>query len=594
MKKLTLRTITSLLAAVLLITAVFPLAASGESISGSNWMSRIPDDAYLCSVNIPGTHDSGMYNAQWGMGYCAETQQLDIKGQLEAGVRIFDIRLRYGGGTDCYLCHGAESMCCDAYDGAWGHLSGKVTYDMVLTAFSDFLEEHQSETIIATVQHEYKAEDEDSWTDKSGKSWYYVNSVEKNERDLDERLSKNEKSILRLARDRRIMDKDGNQITMGDARGRVLLFPTETGFGYLMDGKYNDYEKTFADKWRAIKPLFDSSPDQNLFAPQTKESFRACFTSCTGQFTVDENGTKRWNNIGLSDSKVLPSPGSEAGYMTKLLMNYDFEKGAYYGWVSMDMVTNRLAKLIYQTNDFNSEGRIHAPQKYISEIRGFCYSNYGNSIENCFDDGYILLIGENNFINVNPKGDATVIGYKETTDPGKAITDIKGSYDDEGPNGYEKVKVGGSLYNYFTRHSGSKTKDTYLFVSHSRNGFPIVSLQLLNNQSGENMVREDKSGEIFNLQKGFDFFYGLNMVRMESQNEFESEGETGEPPLPPDENLEIIEIEETDWEELGIPPTAAVISIGNTVIPILILMTGVIVFLIIKQKAKKKKSENEE
>ena len=44
----------------------------------------------------------------------------------------------------------------------------------------------------------------------------------------------------------------------------------------------------------------------------------------------------------------------------------------------------------------------------------------------------------------------------------EAITDIKGNYGDSAPNGYKKVEVDGSLFNYFTRWAGGNSKNTYL------------------------------------------------------------------------------------------------------------------------------------
>ena len=62
-----------------------------------NWMSRLPDDAYVAVVSIPGAHD-----AATGCGWdedseelgdnFAKTQDLDLKALWSAGVRAFDLR----------------------------------------------------------------------------------------------------------------------------------------------------------------------------------------------------------------------------------------------------------------------------------------------------------------------------------------------------------------------------------------------------------------------------------------------------------------------------------------------------------------------
>ena len=57
-------------------------------------MSFIPNGTPLINeINIPGTHDSAMYFTT--LGTLAKTQDMDIKQQLEMGIRYFDIRTRY-------------------------------------------------------------------------------------------------------------------------------------------------------------------------------------------------------------------------------------------------------------------------------------------------------------------------------------------------------------------------------------------------------------------------------------------------------------------------------------------------------------------
>lgn len=553
--------------------------AAAASTDGKNWMANIPDNAYINTLNIPGSHDSGMYNAQWGAGYSSETQDLDIAEQLNAGVRIFDIRLRYGGGGRCYLCHGAGINCCDAYDGSWGALSGELTYNKVLSQFAEFLKDHPSETIIATVQHEYKADDEPDDYDKGNNLWNFQLAMENDEYELLKRLARQGKKIIRLTNDLRMLpitkQQDGKilavgePITMGEARGNVLLFQYGIGFGDLMDSQYNDFDLTFADKWRVIEPFFDSAPDQNFFEPKTKGTFRAAFTSCTGQYTYNEKGEKILNNLGVGDL-VIPSPGSEASYINPLLLDYQYDYGAYYGWISMDFVTSDLAAKIYNANDINNTGRVTGKTTYIKALRGFCDDDYDDAIEECFSQGYKLLIGDK-YINVNPDGDPIVIGYKETQNPDEAITDIKGSYNDEGPKGYNKVLVDGSLYNYFTRWAGSKSEDTYLFVSYAKGKSPIVALELLDDKSGNDMVKLKNSEETFNLQEGLYVrdnvkrFYGINMVREDSDNP-------------------------ASLNTAEVTKTATAVSSGNAFIVIagiIILAASVIVLFVIRRKKAK-------
>jgi hypothetical protein len=107
-------------------------ALTSSEISGpaivrryDNWMTRnftALADRTLAQIALPGTHDSGAYDlsdrksperstAEWlaGLGLnitkpWAKTQRLDIKGQLEGGIRWLDMRTAYDG-SDFYFHH---------------------------------------------------------------------------------------------------------------------------------------------------------------------------------------------------------------------------------------------------------------------------------------------------------------------------------------------------------------------------------------------------------------------------------------------------------------------------------------------------------
>ena len=60
------------------------------------WMKFIPDDRMLCKMMIPGAHDAGTYGMYWDwMLTVAKTQEQDIRGQWDHGIRCFDLRVRY-------------------------------------------------------------------------------------------------------------------------------------------------------------------------------------------------------------------------------------------------------------------------------------------------------------------------------------------------------------------------------------------------------------------------------------------------------------------------------------------------------------------
>ena len=110
---------------VVLRTAPSLAEHPGASAKHANWMTKNLDrlkDKMLGEIALPGTHDSGAYllgdrkspdfgTAEWLIGGTwnitkpwAITQRLDIKGQLDGGVRWLDMRTAWDG-DDFYFYH---------------------------------------------------------------------------------------------------------------------------------------------------------------------------------------------------------------------------------------------------------------------------------------------------------------------------------------------------------------------------------------------------------------------------------------------------------------------------------------------------------
>lgn len=99
----------------ILLTAIGTQAA--QAVTPGRWMTELHNvisDKKLHEIFIPGTHDSG----SWALGKIpfAQTQSLDIKGQLNQGARYFDLRITYVNiipgfkSNTFYLHHGGTSM----------------------------------------------------------------------------------------------------------------------------------------------------------------------------------------------------------------------------------------------------------------------------------------------------------------------------------------------------------------------------------------------------------------------------------------------------------------------------------------------------
>lgn len=79
-------------------TIVSAFAFHGLAWTGNNWMSELPDDAYVAQVSIPGTHDSATGNGTT-LDSFARTQEIPLDEQLELGIRAFDFRPKDNGNT---------------------------------------------------------------------------------------------------------------------------------------------------------------------------------------------------------------------------------------------------------------------------------------------------------------------------------------------------------------------------------------------------------------------------------------------------------------------------------------------------------------
>lgn len=114
-----------------------------------NWMGSLKDETSILDINIPGTHDSGAYG--WNF-YFVQTQQMDITGQLQAGIRFFDLRaylpqdeVGFAGEDQLKLCHGQKAL--------------NVWLRDVFQAFYDFLKAHPAEFLVVMIKDERDLKD---------------------------------------------------------------------------------------------------------------------------------------------------------------------------------------------------------------------------------------------------------------------------------------------------------------------------------------------------------------------------------------------------------------------------------------------------
>ncbi|MEE6258076.1 phosphatidylinositol-specific phospholipase C domain-containing protein [Plantactinospora sonchi] len=155
--------LTLLATAVVVLTPAGPASASDyynsittASPANRNWMSRVPDDASLADLSVPGTHDTLSICGFWNGTSCdaastdiTQTQEnhgfsgATLTTQLNAGIRALDIRLRLEAADDGY-----------AFTIHHGVYYQHANFTDVLSRTRDFLRENPDETILLNLKFE--------------------------------------------------------------------------------------------------------------------------------------------------------------------------------------------------------------------------------------------------------------------------------------------------------------------------------------------------------------------------------------------------------------------------------------------------------
>lgn len=99
-----------------------------------SWMKYLDDDVKIIDVVIPGSHDAGSKGLVSNM----DTQGTTIKEQLEAGVRYYDLRVKYNAQKRLAIYHGIQTG---------------MLFETVLYEIAEFIENNPSEFLILDFQH---------------------------------------------------------------------------------------------------------------------------------------------------------------------------------------------------------------------------------------------------------------------------------------------------------------------------------------------------------------------------------------------------------------------------------------------------------
>ena len=361
------------------------MAAGENSLNGKNWMSGIPDDRYLCEINLPGTHDSATAYCKnttdnqvqllgrpvFNSGEYARTQSLTLSEQLNAGVRYLDLRFAPKEGT-LLLCHGniekvaavnkiiqimsfflpllrllgapdAPLLSLDTEFYAYEDEACTVplTGDSVFGQIKAFLQENPSETLIITAKKEngdteaflqlFKAQLETLQTEvnpSTGQAYLYT--------------------------------ENGNGLytkmpTLSEVRGKIVLmtpFYEELQAGDTLDAKNRAGETDF------MGMTFHYENHWSVTA-SLKTKYAECFLKeFSTEMSRDPEQHMDHANVLKTNASVVPiqSPQTIARRVNDSLYSQNkLEKGRYYGWIMGDFMTEEICSAIWHTNYFDFE-----------------------------------------------------------------------------------------------------------------------------------------------------------------------------------------------------------------------------------------------
>ena len=362
------RRFTSLFLAFALICMVFgavqPVsaqAAQGETemfgFSGQNWMASISGEKYLNEINIPGTHDtccksvwaSHIYTSWYSED--AITQYLTLAEQLNAGIRLFDMRLTNSHGhitnssaDSLYLCHGAYRGAsgaeildflyfCEDDDGYI------ISFENFMYDIENFLRANPSETVIINIKAEY---DDTDKSGKNGRETLYKTAQKK------------------LANYNFIYMED-RMPQLKEVRGKAVIL-TDDDHGYLGGGMsihFSDPGSGTADLG-GVTFYYENSWKENgkNKIDCVKNRYSTAYEE-TGENTLPQDTnthltTGRLVYTSASKSPTGDNPTEVAEVANPVLYNglqpFFGTPEYFYGWVYSDFMTDYMSRLIWRSN----------------------------------------------------------------------------------------------------------------------------------------------------------------------------------------------------------------------------------------------------
>ena len=357
----------------------------------ANWMGRLPDDRYLSSINIPGTHDSATTNISISSEFSMyECQKYFIIQQLYSGIRCLDIRTKKSGNQ--FVLHHGSGICKNpSYDGG-----GTKTLRHVFDQIIGFLKEHPTETVVMTLKLDDSKHAKDLANfllgyleDNKTKDYFY------------QWWSNPEKTDIATAR------KGMQSPTLGQTRGKIVILSRAQFADLKLDGSKQKLVCSYAGP--DVSMWDDELTDKLIYSQEiTKDSGVSVMVQDAYQATADQKKVHLYNTVAQLNGNLANAPTvdekafvfnytsssfsiSKSNYATphsiaESLNNFIqndqlFTAGSQAalrnprtGYVIMDYVDKQLARRIIDRNDFSSSSE--------RETYKITYVKNGGVIEN--------------------------------------------------------------------------------------------------------------------------------------------------------------------------------------------------------------------
>ncbi len=242
--------------------------------TNTDWMQHLPDDTLISDVSIPGTHDTMALHG----GIIPQTQVLDVKSQLEMGIRYLDGRFTLKNGE------------------LWGYhgiIPQHVSFEQFFEAVTQFLDEHPSEVLFIGMQNEGGIH--------SHEQEFYHTFL----KSLEPYKSKN-------------FIPEANNFTVAEGRGKFIFIRGEFNAfsrigisqnelpiqdNYILTSNWDLYRK-----WQDAKNHFESiqSSDELSLNYLSGAVGSFPFFVASGKFTDGTHGSQLWTGICSSDTSIYP------------------------------------------------------------------------------------------------------------------------------------------------------------------------------------------------------------------------------------------------------------------------------------------------